>query len=66
MRAKPVEPKANSELIKVPLRRGPPGRAMSDDRIVGVSVDTMIVSTKLLMDTIANVGVGTRGTSRER
>ena len=39
---------------------------MSDDRIVGVSVDTMIVSTKLLMDTIANVGVGTRGTSRKR
>lgn len=36
-----------------------------DDRIVGVSVDTMIVSTKSLMDTIDNVGAGTRGTSRK-
>jgi len=31
-----------------------------------VSVDTMIVSTKPLMDTIAHVGVGTRGTTRKR
>jgi hypothetical protein len=30
-----------------------------------VSVDTMIVSTKSLMDTIDNVGAGTRGTSRK-
>jgi hypothetical protein len=29
--------------------------------MVGTNVDTMIVSTELVMDTIADVGVGTRG-----
>jgi hypothetical protein len=34
--------------------------------MVGASVDTMMVSTKRLMDTIADVGDGTRGASGER
>jgi hypothetical protein len=41
--------------LAVSLRRRPPGRDGSDCRIVGGSVDTMIVSTKLMMGTIADV-----------
>jgi hypothetical protein len=61
-----IEVLQNLRWRAVRVRRGPPGRGGSDDRIVGVSVDTMIVSTKSLMDTIGNVGEGTRGTSCDR
>src|SRR5690242_9512312 len=50
----------------VSLRQRPPGRGGSDHQMVGVGVDTMMVSTKPLMDTIADVGDGTRGASGER
>jgi transposase len=56
----------STSLIYVSLRQRPPGRGGSDHQMVGVSVDTMMVSTKPLMDTIADVGDGTRGASGER
>jgi hypothetical protein len=34
--------------------------------MVGAGVDTVMVSTKALMDTISDVGDGTRGASGER
>lgn len=61
---RPRHPQANEvaqAAFKVSLRRRPPGRAGSDRRILGDGVDTMIVSTKRVMDTIADVGSRTRG-----